>query len=64
MQARALTAIARLLCGYAPRGEADRILLQPRIEVSDWIGGDKIRIREMLPAALRLLPPTNEADGC
>jgi hypothetical protein len=53
MQAAILAALARLLLEGAPVGEADRVWLQRRCEAGDWILGDEVRIREMLPTALR-----------
>jgi hypothetical protein len=55
MQAAILGALARLLLEGAPLGEADRAWLQRRREAADWIDGDEVRIREMLPRALRSL---------
>ena len=55
MRAATLAALARLLLEGAPVGEADRTWLQRRCEAGDWIEGDEVRVREMLPPSLRLL---------
>jgi hypothetical protein len=55
MQAAMLAALARLLLEGAPVGEANRAWLQRRCEAGDWIEGDEVLVREMLPATLRSL---------
>jgi hypothetical protein len=55
VQVAILAALARPLLEGAPLGEANRAILQRRLENNDWIDGDEVRIREMLPQALRRL---------
>jgi hypothetical protein len=50
-----LAALARLLLEGAPVGEVNRALLQRRCEADDWIESGVVRVREMLPSALRSL---------
>ena len=53
MLAETLAALARLLLGGTPFGEANRALLQLRCDAGDWIEGNEERIREMVTPALR-----------
>ncbi len=55
MQATTLAALARLMLEGAPIGEADRTWLQRRVEAVDWVEGDEVRVREILPKVLRSL---------
>jgi hypothetical protein len=55
MQFAMLAALARLLLEGAPVGEANRDWLQRHCDAGDWIEGDEVLIREMLPKALRSL---------
>jgi hypothetical protein len=61
MQAVMLAALVRLLLEGAELGEADRAFLQRRCEAGDWIEGDEVRVREMVPPPLRSL--LNETSG-
>ncbi len=54
MKVESLIATAqRLLLENAPIGQANRVWLQRRLDAGDWIEGDEVRIREMLPVARR-----------
>jgi hypothetical protein len=55
MQAAMLAAFGWLLLVGAPLSEADRAWLQRRLKAGDWIEGDEVRVRKMLPPALRSL---------